>query len=85
MYGAGDVRVEQVADAGLSEPTDALVTSVRRACTPRAATAACGATRTMVHRPQPGRVFDSTIGIDEVPEGYRAMNDRETIKAMVKP
>ena len=34
---------------------------------------------------EPGRVFDSTIGIDEVPEGYRAMNDRETIKALVKP
>jgi threonine dehydrogenase-like Zn-dependent dehydrogenase len=31
-----------------------------------------------------GRVFDSTIALDEVPEGYRAMNDRETIKAMVR-
>ncbi len=36
-------------------------------------------------RVEPGRVFDSTIGLDDVPEGYRAMNDRETIKAMVKP
>jgi len=36
-------------------------------------------------RVEPGLVFDSTIGLDEVPEGYRAMNDRETIKAMVKP
>lgn len=34
---------------------------------------------------EPGRVFDSVIGIDEVPEGYRAMNDRETIKALVRP
>ncbi len=25
------------------------------------------------------------LGIAEVPEGYRAVNDRETIKAMVKP
>src|SRR5437660_3726497 len=31
MYGAGDVRVETVPDAGLIEPTDALV-SVARAC-----------------------------------------------------
>ena len=36
-------------------------------------------------RVEPGRVFDTTIGLDEVPEGYRAMNDRETIKPMVKP
>ncbi len=36
-------------------------------------------------RVQPGRVFDSTIGLDEVAEGYRAMNDRETIKPLVRP
>ncbi len=36
-------------------------------------------------RVEPGRVFDATIGLDEVPEGYRAMNERETIKAMVRP
>ena len=33
----------------------------------------------------PGRVFDRTVGLDEVPEGYRAMNDRESIKVMIKP
>jgi len=36
-------------------------------------------------RVEPGKVFDSVIGIDAVPEGYRAMNDRETIKALVRP
>jgi threonine dehydrogenase-like Zn-dependent dehydrogenase len=36
-------------------------------------------------RIEPGRVFDRAIGLDEVPEGYRAMNDREAIKVMVKP
>jgi threonine dehydrogenase-like Zn-dependent dehydrogenase len=36
-------------------------------------------------RIQPGRVFDRTIGLDEVPDGYRAMNDREAIKVMVVP
>jgi threonine dehydrogenase-like Zn-dependent dehydrogenase len=36
-------------------------------------------------RIEPGRVFDRTIGLDEVPDGYRAMNDREAIKVMVKP
>src|SRR5438067_5476897 len=34
---------------------------------------------------QPGRVFDRTVGLDGVPEGYRAMDDREAIKVMVKP
>jgi threonine dehydrogenase-like Zn-dependent dehydrogenase len=35
-------------------------------------------------RIQPGRVFDRAIGLDEVPDGYRAMNDREAIKVMVE-
>src|SRR5437867_3064745 len=36
-------------------------------------------------RIQPGRVFDRVINLDEVPDGYRAMNDRQAIKVMVKP
>jgi threonine dehydrogenase-like Zn-dependent dehydrogenase len=36
-------------------------------------------------RIEPGRVFDRVIGLEEVPEGYRAMNDREAIKVMVRP
>jgi threonine dehydrogenase-like Zn-dependent dehydrogenase len=36
-------------------------------------------------RIEPGRVFDRVVGLDEVPDGYRAMNDRESIKVMVKP
>jgi threonine dehydrogenase-like Zn-dependent dehydrogenase len=32
----------------------------------------------------PGRVFDVTTDIDGVPDGYRAMNDREAIKVMIK-
>jgi threonine dehydrogenase-like Zn-dependent dehydrogenase len=34
---------------------------------------------------RPGRVFDRTIGLEEVPDGYRAMNDREALKIMLKP
>jgi threonine dehydrogenase-like Zn-dependent dehydrogenase len=34
---------------------------------------------------QPGRVFDRTVGLDGVPDGYRAMNNREAIKVMVTP
>jgi len=36
-------------------------------------------------RIEPGRVFDRTIGLDAVPDGYRAMNAREALKVMVRP
>src|SRR3954447_16963100 len=36
-------------------------------------------------RIEPGRVFDRVVGLDEMPDGYRAMNERESIKVMVKP
>jgi threonine dehydrogenase-like Zn-dependent dehydrogenase len=36
-------------------------------------------------RIEPGRVFDRVISLDEVPDGYRAMNERAAIKVMVKP
>jgi threonine dehydrogenase-like Zn-dependent dehydrogenase len=36
-------------------------------------------------RIEPGRVFDRTVGLDGVPDGYRAMADRESIKVMVTP
>jgi len=40
----------------------------------------------MEGRIQPGRVFDRTVGLDGVPEGYRrAMNEREALKVMVRP
>jgi threonine dehydrogenase-like Zn-dependent dehydrogenase len=35
-------------------------------------------------RINPGRVFDSVIGLDDVPDGYRAMNEREAIKVMIE-
>jgi threonine dehydrogenase-like Zn-dependent dehydrogenase len=34
---------------------------------------------------RPGLVFDRTVGLDEVPDGYRAMNDREALKVLVHP
>src|SRR2546426_1433595 len=36
-------------------------------------------------RIEPGRVFDRVVSLDEVPDGYRAMDQREVIKVMVKP
>jgi len=35
-------------------------------------------------RIEPGRVFDRVIDLDQVPDGYRAMNDREAIKVMIE-
>ena len=39
----------------------------------------------MEGRIEPGRVFDRTVDLDGVPDGYRAMNDREAIKVLVRP
>ena len=36
-------------------------------------------------RIEPGRVFDRTIGLDDLPDGYRAMDERLAIKVMVSP
>lgn len=36
-------------------------------------------------RIQPGRVFDRTVSLDDVPNGYRAMNERRSIKVMATP
>jgi threonine dehydrogenase-like Zn-dependent dehydrogenase len=35
-------------------------------------------------RIEPGRVFDRVTNLDGVPDGYRAMNDRDAIKVMVE-
>jgi 4-carboxymuconolactone decarboxylase len=35
-------------------------------------------------RIEPGRVFDRVADLDGVPDGYRAMNERESIKVMIK-
>jgi len=36
-------------------------------------------------RIEPGRVFDQVVRLDGVPDGYRAMDEREAIKVMVQP
>ncbi|WP_328869267.1 zinc-dependent alcohol dehydrogenase family protein [Streptomyces sp. NBC_00287] len=36
-------------------------------------------------RIEPGRVFDRTVSLDDVPDGYRAMADREALKVLVQP
>jgi threonine dehydrogenase-like Zn-dependent dehydrogenase len=34
---------------------------------------------------EPRRGFDRALGLDGVPEGYRAMNDRDAIEVMITP
>jgi threonine dehydrogenase-like Zn-dependent dehydrogenase len=36
-------------------------------------------------RINPGKVFDRNVGLEGVPDGYRAMAERESIKVMVTP
>jgi threonine dehydrogenase-like Zn-dependent dehydrogenase len=33
----------------------------------------------------PGKVFDLTLPLDQVVEGYRAMDERRAIKALLRP
>ena len=34
-------------------------------------------------RIEPGRVFDRVASLDEAPDGYRAMNEREALKVPI--
>ncbi|MEV4112109.1 zinc-dependent alcohol dehydrogenase family protein [Nonomuraea sp. NPDC049695] len=34
---------------------------------------------------EPGRVFDRTVGMEQVPDGYRAMADRSALKVLIRP
>jgi threonine dehydrogenase-like Zn-dependent dehydrogenase len=33
----------------------------------------------------PGKVFDLTVPLEEVEQGYRAMDERRAIKALLRP
>jgi hypothetical protein len=39
----------------------------------------------MEGRIEPGRVFDRTVGLEGVSDGYRAMNERKALKVMIEP
>ena len=36
-------------------------------------------------RIEPGRVFDRTVALDGVPDGYRTMASREALEVLVRP
>jgi threonine dehydrogenase-like Zn-dependent dehydrogenase len=33
----------------------------------------------------PGKVFDRTVSLDDTPEGYRAMDERDALKVLIRP
>ena len=76
VYGEGDVRVETVPDASIVDPTDAVV-RVTRTCTAQLLP------DVLEGHIQPGRVFERVTTLDGVPDGYRAMYEREAIKVMI--
>jgi threonine dehydrogenase-like Zn-dependent dehydrogenase len=41
--------------------------------------------RVLDGRIDPGRVFDLTLPLDEVAQGYRAMDERRAIKVLLRP
>jgi threonine dehydrogenase-like Zn-dependent dehydrogenase len=95
MFAAGDVRIENVPDPRLVERPDALIRVTRGAFYSNISVSGGPApVRARIDdllpdvlegRIQPGRVFDRAVSLDEVLDGYRAMNDREAIKVMVEP
>lgn len=34
---------------------------------------------------EPGRVFDRTVSLEDVPDGYRTMANRKALKVLVGP
>ena len=108
MYGAGDVRIEDVPDPAL---LPSLMTLTDVFCTGHhaAVTAPIGLDMIMRNitltggvdparhyidgilpdvlegRIESGRVFDRTVGLDGVPDGYRAMASRQSLKVLITP
>jgi threonine dehydrogenase-like Zn-dependent dehydrogenase len=41
--------------------------------------------RVLSGRIEPGKVFDLMLPLDQVAEGYRAMDERRAIKALLRP
>jgi threonine dehydrogenase-like Zn-dependent dehydrogenase len=41
--------------------------------------------RVLEGRIDPGKVFDLTLSLDQVAEGYKAMDERRAIKTLLKP
>lgn len=106
MYGAGDVRVENVPDPVIQNPTGVIsrVGVPQYEDAPIGFGSMFGPNITLTGGPapvrayietrlpgvldgtvNPGKVFDRTISLNDVPDGYRAMDSRESLKVLVRP
>jgi threonine dehydrogenase-like Zn-dependent dehydrogenase len=93
MCGPGDVRVEQREDPKIihlvathGQPGPDLIPSLLAASDVLgtgwfAAVAGLIEDRAI----NPGKVFDLTLPLDQAAEGYRAMDERRAIKALLRP
>lgn len=84
LYGPRDVRFEQRDLPRIIEPTDAIIRM--------AASCVCGSDlwpyrgiQPISREINPGNVFDLTLPLNQVAEGYRAMDERQAIKALLQP
>jgi threonine dehydrogenase-like Zn-dependent dehydrogenase len=78
MYLAGDVCIENVPDPSITAASErAFFKNIRVSGGPAPVRAYIEELLPDIldGRIEPGRVFDRVIGVDEVPDGYRAMND----------
>jgi threonine dehydrogenase-like Zn-dependent dehydrogenase len=41
--------------------------------------------RVLGSRINPGKVFDLTLPLDQIAEGYRAMDERRAVKTLLRP
>jgi threonine dehydrogenase-like Zn-dependent dehydrogenase len=72
-HGPGEVRVEEREAPQIVEPTDAII-RVSAACV-------CGSDLW----PYRGKVFDLHLPLEDAAEGYRAMDQRDAIKTLLRP
>jgi 4-carboxymuconolactone decarboxylase len=72
MRRAGDVRFEEVPDPKIIDPTDAII-RLSSSCI-------CGSDLWPY-----GKVFDRTLPLAQVADGYREMDDRRAIKVLLQP
>lgn len=85
MYGTGDVRVIDVPDTSVHQPTDVLVRVVHGGPAPVPAYIEELMPDILDGTVEPGKVFDRTVGLEQTPQGYAAMDRRDALKVLVKP
>lgn len=74
-------RLERIRDSQADQQSAVIKPAGRRRCVPASSSSPPDV---LEGRIQPAKVFDRTTNPDGVLEGYRAMNDRESVKVMME-